>query len=113
MPIKEKAPVKKYEFQEFPKMVYGPNGEHEVIANEDDRPEGYLDHPDQFRDVNEADVKAAEAKAKEAAEAERQAIKQFLDEHKVDYHPNLGLPKLRELSEHLRAHLEAQGGNGA
>jgi len=112
MPINDKPVKQPYEFQEFPKMVYGPDGEETVIANEDMRPDGYLNHPDDFKD-DAADAAAdAKAAAKVAAEEERDALKAFLDEHKVEYNANLGTTKLRGLSDALKEHLEKQDGAG-
>ena len=112
MPIKEKPVQQPYEFQEFPKMVYGPDGEETVIANEDMRPDGYLDHPDDFKDDATEAAEDAKAAAKVAADDERDTLKAFLDEHKVDYNANLGVVKLRGLAEALQEHLEKRDGAG-
>lgn len=78
-----------YRYQEFPKVVYGPNGEWREIASEDERPEGYGDT--QGISASPAD--------------ERTALKLFLDQHSVEYPANLSLVKLRGLAEQLRTHL--------
>ena len=101
-----------YEFKEFPKMVYGPAGEQTIIATEDGRPDGFLDHPDEFNDIAAAAVEQAEADAKRAADDERATLRAFLDEHKVEYSVNLGTVRLRALADQLKDHLEKQNGAG-
>jgi hypothetical protein len=104
-----------YKYQEFPRVVYGPAGETKLIESEDERPEGWKNSPKDFTaEAAAQDAENAKKAADLAADNEKAAIKAFLDEHDVEYHPNLGLPKLRELSDQLTAHLEKQGnGNGA
>lgn len=106
---------KPYRFQEFPRVIYGPNDETKTISSEDERPDGWSNEPGGYQaEPTEAEKAAAEAaKAQKAAEAdERAKIKEFLEEHKVAYAKNLGLDKLRELSDKLTKHLQAQTSSG-
>lgn len=109
-------PPEGYKYQEFPRVVYGPGGATKVINSEDERPDGFVNDPtlaDEVDDVAQAEKEAEAAKeaAKAAEEEEKATIREYLDRHKVDYHPNLGLEKLRNLSDQLTEHLAKQSGN--
>ena len=100
------------EYEEFPRMVYGPNGEQTIIHSEDERPEGHLNHPSDHDNPDKAkadaakdEAKAAKAAAKEADKKLREEYKAELDAHGVDYAPNLATPKLGELVKELHAYL--------
>lgn len=94
-----------YTYQEFPRVVYGPNDETLVIDSEDERPEGFVNHPDMLRDDAAGQAAQAEADAKAAEKALREGYKAFLDQYGVDYAKNLSTPKLGELAGQLEAHL--------
>lgn len=124
-------------FAEYPKMVYNSKGHHVQINGPDEMPEGYMTFAEwragysnasasaaagavqaadaaasrKAADEAQAARDAANAAKEEAAAAEkahRDELKAFLDEHSVDYVPQLGTPKLEELVEKLKEHLAAQ-----
>lgn len=107
-----------YEYQAFPKCVYGESLEDVVIIQtEEERPEGYLDY-DAFmvKDDPEAAERAAAEKAakaaeeRAAAEAEyRASITTYLDAHDVAYDEGIDIVGLEELKVALDAHLASQG----
>lgn len=98
----------RYAYKEFPRVVYGPEGENTTISQESERPDGWTNTPGEQIDTAKEDAKAAEKAAAEAEKALRDELKDFLDRHSVDYAKNLGTPKLQELADQLTAHLEAQ-----
>lgn len=74
---------------EFPRTVYGPDGQHMTIKTEDERPDGWSNEPGGY----EAPVDMrAEYKAK-------------LDQHNVDYAKNLPTHKLAALVAQLEDYL--------
>lgn len=105
--------MQKYKYQEFPRVVYGPDGATTIINSEEERPDGYVNHPD---DIGAKPVakkatrasKKADAAAKEAAEDERQLLVAFLDEHDVDFDTSADIATLRSLADELKAHIAAQ-----
>lgn len=93
-------------YQEFPRMVYGPEGKRLIIEREEERPEGYANHPDMLGTVDaEAAAKAAADDARDAEKALRSGYKDFLDRYGVEYAKNLSTDKLGELVAQLEAHL--------
>ena len=104
-----------YKYQEFPRVVYGPDGESTVIQREEERPEGWKNHPSDFMVSAEAEAASAAAEAKAAEKALRDGYKDFLDRHGVDYAKNLGTDKLGDLVKQIEDHLalnEADDGDG-
>lgn len=98
-----------YKYQEFPRVVYGPNGETVTITSEAERPDGYRNHPKEFLVSAEENAKAAEDAAKKAEKAEKDAILHYLSQNNVKLpHPNTGIDKLRALKKQLDEHLAAQ-----
>lgn len=98
----------RYSYQEFPRVVYGPNGVGKVIDSEDERPDGWTNTPgEQAADAKDAKEDADKA-AEDAGKALREELKAFLDEHGVDYAKNLSTPKLQDLADQLTEHLKAQ-----
>lgn len=109
----------KYERQEFPKVVYGPNGlaDTVTIANEQERPDGYFDakdviiageysYPKGSESLTEAEI--AKQEAKEAEKAYRAEMRAYLDEHNVDYAKNISTKKMADLVAALDEHLANQ-----
>lgn len=101
-----------YRYVPFPKCVYSADGQMRTIMSEDERPDGWLDHP---KDFAQARLDAEKAKADEAvkltAAEEKRQIRAFLDKHNVDYPDKLGIAELRDLRDQLEAHLAAQTGH--
>lgn len=96
------------DYQEFPRMVYGPNDAILVINREEERPEGFVNHPDLLGTVEaKAAAKIAAEDAKAAEKALRAGYRDFLDRYGVDYAKNLSIEKLGELVKQLEAHLAA------
>lgn len=97
-----------YRYTEFPRVVYGPGGENMVIGREDERPDGWVDHPDDLARADAENAAVAKREAKEAEKALRDEYKSFLDSHNVEYAKNLGTDKLADLVKQLQDHLDAQ-----
>ena len=89
-----------YKYVEFPRAVYGPDGASTIINSEDERPEGYTNIPG--GGVEE------DTGTKDEVKARKDIIRVFLDKHKVEYSPQLGIVKLEELHGHLETHLKEQ-----
>lgn len=106
-----------YRYQEFPRVVYGPDDATMVINSEAERPDGWANHPDDVRDTAAIERAAAETAAKDAEKALRAGYRDFLDEYGVVYAKNLPTPKLAELVDQLKVHLAEKGladdGDGA
>jgi len=106
--------MKQSQWVEYPKMVYTPGLEkHVVIHSKDEWPDGYFEHGEAVQMAEsvsaqeDTELAQAKQKAKAAKKEERDAIKAYLDEHSVDYAPNLSTPKLIELKVALDKHLAA------
>ena len=93
-----------YQRKEFPRVVYGPEGDEKIIQTEEERPEGYdnfpLDHP--------LHGEQTEAKKPSKTDQKKADIEAYLDEHSVKYEEGLSLPKLEDLKSKLDEYLAEQ-----
>lgn len=98
-----------YEYQEFPRIVYGPGDETLLINREEERPDGFVNHPSELVSGAEQEAEIAKAEAAAVDRELREGYKAFLDKHDVVYAKNLSLAKLAVLVDQLEAHLAAKG----
>jgi hypothetical protein len=96
-----------YRYEEYPRVVYGPSGEHRTIARAEERPEGWQNHPADFLTTAKDATAEADAAAKATERDLRAGYREFLDLHHVDYAKNLGTAKLGDLVQQLQEHLAA------
>jgi hypothetical protein len=102
--------VQPYRYKEFPRVVYGPDGAHVTIYREDERPDGYVNHPDDVGSAAKAEKAARRARkaASESAAELRAELVEFLSAHNVDFDPSAPSEALQTLAEALKAHLADQ-----
>ncbi len=101
-----------YQHQEYPKTVYGPLGDNKTIEREEERPDGYVDHPDDLVTVAVKEAETARKRANTSAKKLREGYVAFLDLHKVAYDSAQTTEQLAELVASLEEHLAKQAGNG-
>lgn len=99
---------KPYKFQEFPRVVYGPDDESLEIQSEDERPDGWVNSPGEVPTSSKRAADAATKKAERAAAKLRAGYISLLEEHKVQFDKDLDTEKLEELVKALEAHLAKQ-----
>lgn len=96
--------AKPRKYEEFPRVVYGPDGRTKTIHSEDERPDGYFNDPQ----TTEAEHKDDHAKAEEAARATeaREKAKDKLDEMGVKYANNAQTKTLEKRIEEATEEVE-------
>ena len=102
-----------YQYAEFPRVVYGPDGETKTIASEDERPAGWSNERGGYTPSEDPALPAPKtrtAKAKAAADAREAELRAstiaFLDEHMVDYAADAPIETLTDLAGQLEKVLE-------
>ena len=96
-------------YQEYPRMIYGADGETRIISCKEEWPKGFFAAPGEVPvpKAKRAEDRKAETAATTADKQKRQRAEDadFLDRHNVAYSPDLTLGQLDELAAQLRAHL--------